>query len=165
MTLAISNIESSVTVVQNNQILPFPIVTASGGSDPLRFTIQPRLPAGMFLNIGNGELAGTPGQAPAPTLYEITVEDTLGANAKTNVEIVVHVPQANLVSSNIMADLNMTQLTTAITTIEDREGNDDNFQVYGQAGISTLGFTRFRSNVNFDDRLTADHAYYIHRYL
>lgn len=165
MSLAISNIESSVTVVYNNKILPFQLVEITGGVEPFRFTIEPRLPAGMSMSIGSGELLGTPGIEAPTTLYEVTVEDAEANIAKTNVEIIVYVPQANVVTSNIMTSLDMTSLETLTLELVDLEGGDDNFQVYGQANIATLGFTRFNSNVKFDDKLTADHAYYIHRYL
>lgn len=169
MSLTISNIQSSFTVVLNNKIYPFNIVEVTGGVEPIRYTIDPRLPAGMSFNIGTGVITGTPGQAAGNTIHEIVVEDATANVVSTNVEIIVHVPpdaaNANVATSNLVVNLNMTNITTALSVIDDLEGNDDNFDIKGESLIGTLGVTRYSSNVLFDDRLTADHAYYIHRYL
>lgn len=169
MSLMVSNIQSSFTVVLNNKIYPLPVVSATGGAEPLRYTIEPKLPAGMTINLGTGEILGTPGVAAANTLHTITVTDDNGANANTQIEIIVHVPpdpaNANVTLANLVVNLSMTNIQTSINIINDLQGADDNFDIIGTAEIGTLGFTRFRSNVLFNDRLTADHAYYIHRYL
>lgn len=169
MSLTVSNIQSSFTVVLNNKIYPFPVTTVTGGQEPIFYNITPRLPAGMSINIGTGLIVGTPGIAAPNTVHTITVTDATGANANTDIELIVHVPpepaNANVAASNLVVNLNTTNIQTAIVTIEDLQGNDDNFDIVGDSKIGTLGFTRFNSNVLFDDRLTADHAYYIHRYL
>ena len=169
MSLTVSNIQSSFTVVLNNRIYPFPVVSVAGGTDPVTYTIEPRLPSGMTINLGTGQILGTPGVAAPNTVHTVTVTDGSGANANTQIEIVVHVPpapaDANVAVANLVVNLNMTDIQTAINVINDLQGADDNFDIIGVANIGTLGFTRFGSNVLFNDRLTADHAYYIHRYL
>lgn len=78
----------------------------------------------------------------------------------------------SLVTSNLFTRLEFFDETTitfapaAAAGIADQIGSN-NFQIVNVeiTSYTAAGNTRFSSNVRFNNELTADHAYYLHRYL
>lgn len=136
------------------------------------------LPGGLKLNPSTGLITGTVnlgleegnqfnGSIAITVTELLTGGQTNSDDGQFDVQVDVGaaVDTASIITSNLIVHLDMTNLETLGTTIDDQAGGDDNYEIRGTASITTLGNTRFSSNVLFNDTLTADHAYYIHRYL
>jgi hypothetical protein len=75
----------SVLVV-NQEVAPFAPITATGGTPPLLYTINPGIVSGLTFNIYTGEISGTPTTPTDDINYEITVVDSgLGLDAQISV--------------------------------------------------------------------------------
>lgn len=73
-------------------------------------------------------------------------------------------------TSNLLVDLKFWDETTIDFTLSspyvtDQSGNNNDFILDGNPIYTSIGSTRFSSNTRFSSDLTADHAFYIHRYL
>lgn len=137
------------------------------------------LPGGLKLNPGTGFITGTvnlgleEGQQFNANI-EITVSELLDDGQTVNsaegifglqADFGASLETASIITANLLVHLDLTNLENLGATIDDQAGGDDIYDIRGSASITTLGNTRFSSNVLFNDALTADHAYYIHRYL
>lgn len=138
------------------------------------------LPGGLKLNPSTGFITGTvnlglnANNAQFNGTIVITVSELLDDGVTVNsadgkceiqVDFGASLETASIITSNLVVHLDLTNLETLGATIADEAGGDDTYDIRGTASITTLGNTRFSSNVLFNDTLTADHAFYIHGYL
>jgi hypothetical protein len=78
---------------------------ASGGTAPLKWSVNPALPAGLSLDAATGEIAGTPTEALQKKTYKITVTDS-GTPASSNsaeIQLEVKVPALKVVTTALPA--------------------------------------------------------------
>ncbi len=78
------------SVTANSTIIPFTPVIAGGGTAPYTYTISPALSSGLAINGTTGEITGTPAAAVAPTVYTVTVRDSINAPATATFTLTVN---------------------------------------------------------------------------
>ena len=71
-TLAVA----SSTLTQYTLATPFIPVKATGGIAPVVYSISPSLPAGLTLDVTNGQISGTPTALVTNTSYTVTIQDS-----------------------------------------------------------------------------------------
>ncbi len=67
----------------------FPAITASSGTTPFTYSIQPTLPVGLTLNPSTGAITGAAAGASGTTLYTLTLTDKSGATATATFNLTV----------------------------------------------------------------------------
>lgn len=78
------------TLTLNVASQAFMSVTVSGGTTPYRFfSINPALPAGLYLDPFSGMISGTPTALSPSTVYQITVTDSDGEAGQGNFTLAV----------------------------------------------------------------------------
>jgi len=82
---------SFVKNVPATSVIP---VVGAGGRGPYTYTISPTLPAGLFFNLGTGQITGTPTAELAPTVETVTVKDSTNAVWDSSFLLTVTVPLA-----------------------------------------------------------------------
>lgn len=73
-------------------------VTATGGTAPVTFSVNPALPAGLTLGPSNGTITGTPSTPSAAATYTITATDTNGSSSARNITLSVAAATPTLIS-------------------------------------------------------------------
>ena len=74
-----SNGTSIPEFVAGQPVAAFSLPSATGGTDPLTYTLSPELPAGLSFDAATRTISGTP-QAEGSPLYIYTVTDALGTS-------------------------------------------------------------------------------------
>ena len=101
-TLSVTSQVIATTVIPNTSVVigavgtTFIPVTATGGTQPLTFSISPALPHGMSFNPATASISGTPTAAVAARQYAITVVDANGATATQSFTLSILPPVAGL---------------------------------------------------------------------
>ncbi|MGC9158971.1 MAG: putative Ig domain-containing protein, partial [Terracidiphilus sp.] len=70
----------------------FTPVTASGGTAPLSYSVNPALPSELSISSSSGAITGTPAAAIAAAIYTVTVTDANHATAQANFLLTVSAP-------------------------------------------------------------------------
>jgi sugar lactone lactonase YvrE len=71
----------TVTLNLNHAVTPFTPVVATGGYQPLEWTVSPFLPFGLSISSTTGEISGTPQVLQTSTLYVVKASDTRSSAA------------------------------------------------------------------------------------
>ncbi len=121
---------ATTTLVQNTAAVAFSPITASGGENPLTFSISPALPTGLTFNQSTGQISGTPTQSIAATNFTITVTDNIGQTAANSFSLVVNAPPALL----------LTQTVTSRTLIQNTLATSF-IPVSATGGVSPLSYS------------------------
>jgi len=86
---AATTLPSKVLTV-NTAVAAFTPVTGSGGAGALNYSVLPELPTGLSLNPATGEITGMPSATQTPTVYTVTVKDTVNATATAAFSLAVN---------------------------------------------------------------------------
>ena len=73
-------------------IIPLDLPAAAGGTAPLRYTLEPDLPAGLIFDALARRVSGTPQALSPPTTYTYTVTDALEATDTLDFDLSVEAP-------------------------------------------------------------------------
>ncbi len=76
-------------IVTQGHSTPFTPVTATGGTNPITFTIAPTLPAGMSISSSTGQISGASSVTSTQTSYSVTATDTNGSFASSSFDLTV----------------------------------------------------------------------------
>ena len=68
---------------------------ASGGTAPLKWSVNPPLPPGLTLDPGTGSITGIPTAVTPKATYKFTVTDSAPAPQSTSVEIAFEIKAAD----------------------------------------------------------------------
>lgn len=77
-----------IILIYDQEVTPF-IPYAGDGLEPLVYSIDPVLPAGLFFNTDTGEITGTPSVLGTPTNYTVTWVDALSQTDSQSFSLVV----------------------------------------------------------------------------
>jgi hypothetical protein len=72
---------------------------ATGGTAPLKWSVNPPLPAGLTLDAGTGSITGTPTAVTPKATYKFTVTDSAPAPQSTPIEIAFEIKAAGSTSA------------------------------------------------------------------
>ena len=89
----------------------FAPVTAADGTPAYTFAIAPVLPAGLAMSPATGIISGTPSAVSPPTIYAVTVTDSVGAVSGKTFALQVNAP---LASTQVVATKALTAGTAAV---------------------------------------------------
>lgn len=100
------------SVTAGTAVVPFTMMSATGGTAPLTYAITPPLPAGLSLNAATGAVSGTPAAAAAVTTYTVTATDAAGAATSRTFDLTINV--APSATGTVISSKTLTAGTAAI---------------------------------------------------
>ena len=114
-----------VIYVQNSAITILQLPEASGGDEPLAYSLSPTLPTGLVFDATTRQITGTPTVNQGPTEYTYTVTDDDGDTATVTFNITINADVAPTFGSAAISDKSYVQ-NSAITTIQLPEATSGN---------------------------------------
>ena len=87
-TLTVQVNTASATFTQGAVITPYVPVTATGGTTPYSYSVNPSLPSTLSLNTSNGTISGTANTVGSAS-YTITVTDAVAASVNGSTQIAI----------------------------------------------------------------------------
>jgi formylglycine-generating enzyme required for sulfatase activity len=111
--LTAPNSPSYACTVNSSNPCAFTAVTATGGTSPLQFSVNPTLPAGLFIDGNTGAISGTAQTTAAAQTYRITVTDAAGAQSFKEFTLSVAGPLTVTAPSPNVASTALLPFTTA----------------------------------------------------
>lgn len=111
-TLTATVVQGSLSFNQNIAITPVSPVSASGGTSPYTFAVSPALPVGLAMS-SLGVVSGTPLVAYSTSNFQITVTDSLSAQATATISVYVAAAPVSLNASTVIPSVSLTAYSAA----------------------------------------------------
>jgi hypothetical protein len=119
-TLTVQVNTASATFTTGQAITPYIPVTATGGTLPYNYSINPALVAGLSFNTSTGTISGTPSSA-ASVVHTVSITDSAGSPATVNGQTTV-TTQSSSITPTIVLDANVSFVSQGGRLEFDSEG-------------------------------------------
>ena len=156
---------ADLSLTQNSAMTAVTLPEATGGNEPLSYSLSPALPTGLTFTASTRVLSGTPTGTSASTTYTYTVTDADSDTATLTFTIAVAAEDtAPSFGSSTIADLSLTQnaAMTAVTLPEATGGNGTlsySISPALPAGLSFTASTRVLSGTPTGTSASATYTY------